>query len=486
MLFNSYEYMFLFLPASVIVYFLLNSRRLTTAATAWLVLASLCFYGWWNVKYIALILFSILFNFGVGMSLRGGALPAENIGQKRFILFFGIAVNVALLGYYKYADFFIASVNALSGWQFGLQKVVLPLGISFFTFTQIAYLVDVHENRAHEYDFLRYALFVTFFPHLLAGPIIHHKEMMPQFSSLKNRVLSFKNLSLGLYLFFIGLFKKVMIADELAPLANFGFDSARALTFIDAWVTSLSYTLQLYFDFSAYTDMALGAALLFNIRLPFNFNSPYSALNIADFWRRWHMTLSRFLRDYVYIPLGGNRKGDAATSRNLMATFLIGGIWHGAGWTFVFWGFLHGTAAVIHRIWERAGVSMPRAVAWLLTFNFVNIAWIFFRAKTWDDAFKVLSGMFGMKGIMLSPAAEKLRFLTDAGVTFGPLLYRSVNRHAVYLIVACFLALALAPNSNTLTQGFRPGWRTAVFTVVISTYALLNMSRVTEFLYFNF
>jgi D-alanyl-lipoteichoic acid acyltransferase DltB (MBOAT superfamily) len=310
--------------------------------------------------------------------------------------------------------------------------------------------------------------------------------MMPQFASLKNRVLNFKNLSLGLYLFFIGLFKKVLIADQLSPLANFGFDTAKALTLVDAWVTSLSYTLQLYFDFSAYTDMALGAALMFNIRLPFNFNSPYSALNITDFWRRWHMTLSRFLRDYIYIPLGGNRKGDGATSRNVLATFLIGGIWHGAGWTFVFWGFLHGTAAVIHRMWERSGVSMPRVLAWLLTFNFVNIAWVFFRANSWDDAFKVLSGMFGMKGVMLSPAAEHVQFLADAGVTFGPLLYRSVDKNAPYLISACFFVLAFAPNSNGMTLDFKPGWRTALFTLIVSTYALLHMSRISEFLYFNF
>ncbi len=299
MLFNSYEFMFLFLPVAVAGYFFLNSRKLTTAATAWLVLASLFFYSWWNVRYLALIIGSVLFNFGAGTALlRQGTAGKRGVLPKT-ILLAGVAGNVALLCYYKYTDFFIQNLNQLTGLGIALQRIVLPLGISFFTFTQIAFLVDAFKGKAREYDLLRYALFVTFFPHLLAGPIIHHTEMMPQFSRLRGRVLDYRNLSFGLYLFFIGLFKKVVIADALAPLATFGFDSAKNLTFLEAWVTSLCYTLQLYFDFSAYTDMALGASRMFNIVLPRNFNSPYKALNIADFWRRWHMTLSRFLRDYI-------------------------------------------------------------------------------------------------------------------------------------------------------------------------------------------
>ncbi len=486
MLFNSYGFILLFLPITLIVYFFLNRNRLTTAATAWLVLASLFFYSYWDVKYLALILGSIVFNFGIGSALRRPRREGGGKGPSRAVLVVGIVGNVGLLGYYKYTDFFIRNLNALTGLDIALQKIVLPLGISFFTFTQIAYLVDVYKGKVKEYDFLRYSLFVTFFPHLLAGPIIHHAEMMPQFADLRKRVLNYRNLSLGLYLFFIGLFKKVIIADELARVATTGFDAMPHLTLIEAWVASLSYTLQLYFDFSAYTDMALGASWMFNIRLPFNFDSPYKAVNIADFWRRWHMTLSRFLRDYIYIPLGGNRQGDVKTYRNLLLTFLVGGIWHGAGWTFVFWGFLHGAATLIHRIWSTLNIRMHRCLAWLLTFLFVNIAWVFFRARTWNDAIKVLAGMFGMEGVKLPRSAEKIAWFKAHGVEFGDLFFKAMDRNIIYYVVVGFLIALLAKNSNQMGDAFKPTRRTAVFVIIISIYALLSMNRVSEFLYFNF
>jgi len=487
MLFNSYEYLFVFLPLTVIIYFLLNRQRYTKAATASLVLASLVFYSWWNVKYLALITCSILVNFGTGSALVNMGKERPDNRSRKYVLLFGVLFNIVLLGYYKYADFFIANLSALSGLQLGLQKVILPLGISFFTFTQIAYLVDTYKDTAREYDFLNYALFVTFFPHLLAGPIIHHKEMMPQFASVRNKVLNYRNLSYGLFLFFIGLFKKIIIADELAPVANAGFDAASSLTFVEAWVTSLSYTFQLYFDFSAYTDMALGAALLFNIRLPFNFNSPYKALDIADFWRRWHMTLSRFLRDYVYIPLGGNRRGTFRTYQNLMATFLIGGLWHGAGWTFVFWGFLHGAGTLVHRLWSRVNVRLPRALAWFITFNFVNVAWIFFRARSWPDAMKVVKGMVGTNGVVLSEGvASKLGFVQEYGVTFGQLFFQYIHHNVWFLIIVLLLVSVYARNSDEMVQKFKPTWKTALFTGTAAIYALLSMNKVTEFLYFNF
>lgn len=487
MLFNSYEYFSIFLPLSVIVYFLLNRWRYTKAGSAWLVLVSLVFYSWWNVKYLALICASILVNFGVGSALTGLGKSKPDARSRKHVLVFGILFNVLLLGYYKYVDFFITNINMLSGLDLTLQKIILPLGISFFTFTQIAYLVDTYKGTAREYDFLNYALFVTFFPHLLAGPIIHHKEMMPQFASIRNKVVNYRNVSHGLFLFCIGLFKKVIIADYLSPIANAGFDAAKTLTFIEAWVASLSYTLQLYFDFSAYTDMALGAALLFNIRLPENFNSPYKAVNIADFWRRWHMTLSRFLRDYIYIPLGGNRMGSFNTYRNLMATFLIGGIWHGAGWTFIFWGFLHGAASVVHRFWSGLNIRMPRWLAWFLTFNFVNIAWVFFRAKTWDDAIKVLSGMAGLNGVMLSERmAAKLGFLQEYGVKFGILFFKYIHHNIWYTVIVLIVIALAARNSDEMAKRFRPGWHTLALVCTLTIYTLLTMNRVSEFLYFNF
>jgi D-alanyl-lipoteichoic acid acyltransferase DltB (MBOAT superfamily) len=379
MLFNSYEFIFAFLPIVFFIYFYLNSKRLVVGAKGFLVFASLFFYSWWNILYLPLILSSMLFNYIMGNSLNKSEDKIKSFSRKS-LLIFGIVANLSLLGYFKYADFFIENFNLALDGSIPLFHLALPLAISFFTFQQIAYLVDSYRKETKEYDFLNYALFVTFFPQLIAGPIVHHKEMMPQFASKWNMVKRYKNIALGLFIFSIGLFKKVVIADTFAVWATAGFDTADTLNLIEAWATSLSYTFQLYFDFSGYTDMAIGIALLFNIKLPINFNSPYKALNIQDFWRRWHITLSRFLRDYVYIPLGGNKKGSFRTYSNLLATFVIGGLWHGAGWTFVFWGFLHGMALVIHRVWSNLGFKMWTWLAWLITFNFVNIAWIFFRA----------------------------------------------------------------------------------------------------------
>jgi D-alanyl-lipoteichoic acid acyltransferase DltB (MBOAT superfamily) len=335
MLFNSYEYIFIFLPITFFIYFYLNSKKLTEASKGFLVFSSLFFYSWWNPIYLPIILLSMLFNYGIGEIFTKDDFVKIN---KKSILIFAILSNLLLLGYFKYMDFFISNINYVTSENIGLYHLALPLGISFFTFQQISYLVDSYKEETKEYDFLNYALFVTFFPQLIAGPIVHHKEMMPQFSNRWNLVKNYKNIALGLFIFSIGLFKKVVIADTFAMWATTGFDTASTLNFLEAWSTSLAYTFQLYFDFSGYTDMAIGSALLFNIKLPINFNSPYKAVNIQDFWRRWHITLSRFLRDYIYIPLGGNRLSRFKTYSNLMITFLLGGLWHGAGWTFIVWG----------------------------------------------------------------------------------------------------------------------------------------------------
>lgn len=486
MLFNSHEYIFLFLPLSLVVYFILNRLRLTIASRTWLVVMSLVFYSWWDVKYLPLILGSMTFNYAIGTVIS--RYDVDQRVRKRGVLIFGIVMNVLLLGYYKYTDFVIMNINWLFGTDIELQRIVLPLGISFFTFTQIAYLVDAYKAKAREYDLLNYALFVTYFPHLLAGPIIHHKEMMPQFESIRNKLLNYKNLAMGIFLFSIGLFKKVVIADKFALWANAGFDQSTHLTMMEAWATSLSYTFQLYFDFSGYTDMALGSSYMFNIRLPINFNSPYKALDIQDFWRRWHMTLSRFLREYIYIPLGGNKYGDNRMYMALMATFLIGGIWHGAGWTFVFWGFLHGAGILIHRIWKKHNLSMPKVLAWIVTFNFVNIAWVFFRAKTWDDAIKVLAGMFGVNGIVLPKNLEKsLGFLANYGVEFGSWM-RNIKNHgdpSFYILFFIFFCLFMK-NSNEALEKFRPDWKHLFFALALAIWALTSMGKISEFLYFNF
>lgn len=498
MLFNSYEFILVFLPVTFFVYFWLNGARLIVAGKAWLVLASLFFYSWWDVTYLPLILVSMLVNYAIGTSLGrkenggdpslfslvGAGVAGGRALPRKAILTAGVAFNLGLLGYFKYADFFVANLNAAGG-NFTLPNIILPLAISFFTFQQIAYLVDSYREETREYDFLNYALFVTFFPQLIAGPIVHHKEMMPQFASKWNLVKRYRNIALGLFIFSMGLFKKVVIADTFAQWATPGFDTAVTLSFFGAWITSLSYTFQLYFDFSGYTDMAIGAALLFNIRLPINFNSPYKATDIQDFWRRWHITLSRFLRDYLYIPLGGNRIGPARTYVNLFATFLLGGLWHGASWMFVIWGALHGAALVIHRFWSRQlGLVMPAILGWFLTFNFINITWVFFRAGDIDDAVKVIGGMFGIYGItMPERVAEQMFFLQRFGIEFGSW----INRDYFSLLSIKYIALALGVcvllgNTNRT----RVSVNELALSIIAFSISFVMLGGESEFLYFNF
>jgi len=487
MLFNSYEFIFLFLPVTFFVYFWLNKKRLTQASKAWLVFASLFFYSWWNIIYLPLILGSILFNFAVGSTISKMNIVQKKRISPKVMLAFGIVSNILLLGYFKYMDFFIANTNMLIGTQWDLMHIILPLGISFFTFTQIAYLVDAYRNEVKEMDYLNYTLFVTFFPHLLAGPILHHKEMMPQFDSIKSKAINYRNIAAGLFLFSIGLFKKVVIADTFAQWANAGFETTQALNLIEAWATSLSYTFQLYFDFSGYTDMALGVALMFNIRLPINFNSPYKARNIQDFWRRWHITLSRFLRDYIYIPLGGNRNGEFKTYANLFTVFLVGGLWHGASWMFIIWGALHGTAIVLHRAWQQMGLKMNSILAWFITFNFINITWIFFRAKDWDAAKNILSAMSA--GNVVFPLGGFFDHYCHLGFfIFSDSWITNINADKYifwYLVLAIGITFFFR-NSHELLQQMKLNTISLVFFIIIFIVSFSHLSGVHEFLYFNF
>jgi len=494
MLFNSYEFIFVFLPLVFAAYYLLNAGKLYRGAQIVLVLASLFFYSWWKVRYLPLILGSVLVNYGLGTILSKEGFNWKI--NRKALMIAGIIFNLSLLGYYKYTDFLIENINLLFAGHIKTMGILLPLGISFFTFQQITYLVDAYRGETREYDFLRYALFVTFFPQLIAGPIVHHKEMMPQFEDRASQNINYAKIATGVFVFVIGLFKKVVIADTFAVWATYGFDTAGQLTFIEAWITSLSYTFQLYFDFSAYSDMAIGAALLFNINLPINFNSPYKAVNVQEFWRRWHMTLSRFLRDYVYIPLGGNRRGECTLYRNLLLTFLIAGLWHGAGWTFVFWGFLHGLALVIHRAWQKVkkrvnlkpDLKPVYILSWLLTFNFVNFSWVFFRAREWSDAVKVLKGMAGLNGFALPNfLAAKLASLGSWGIVFGSWEFgRDAVLHAPVMIVLAFILVLSVKNSMEMKDSFRPDSKAALLAAVLAVAALLSMNRISEFLYFNF
>lgn len=480
MLFNSYLFIFIFLPITLTIYFFLNKKHLLIFAKGWLIAGSLFFYSWWNISYLPILIGSILFNYLLGTSLCDFKSHKKSIITKKLLLILGITVNLGLLGYFKYSNFFIENVNQIFVMDISLLHLALPLGISFFTFTQIAYLVDAYKSEVKEKDYLNYSLFVTFFPHLICGPIIHHKEMMPQFDNLRNKIINYKNLFYGLNLFTIGLFKKVVLADTFAVLANTGFDMAQTLTFIQGWATSLSYSLQLYYDFSGYTDMALGIALMFNIVLPINFNSPYKALSVQDFWRRWHITLSRFLKNYVYIPLGGNRKGELLTYRNLMLTFLLGGLWHGAGWTFIFWGFLHGSALIIERIWKKFNIKLNKYICWFLTFNFINVTWIFFRAKNWKDATKVLSAMTNIGDMQCDRFIYNIQMLNSSRQYY-------LNAVCILIIfISCFYVIISQKNSNDILTFVKPNLRTVIIFAFIFVICLFHLNNTTQFLYFDF
>ncbi len=492
MLFNSQIFLFGFLPVTWVVYFLLNKRRLPLASNAWILFASLFFYGWWDLKYVPLILGSILFNYTVGGLMLAHDEQKKKIVSKQAILAIGLAVNLLFLGWFKYTDFVISNINLVSGTNIPLLKIILPLGISFFTITQIAFLVDVYEGLVEERKLLNYALFVTFFPHLLAGPILHHKEMMPQFDHLRNKVINYKNLYLGICLFFIGLFKKVILADTFAIWSTTGFDQAPSLNFFEAWFTSLSYTFQLYFDFSGYSDMAVGIGWMFNINLPINFNSPYKATSIIDFWRRWHMTLSNFITTYLYTPIV--RSFSRITfGKSMFAIFLamfISGVWHGAGWTFMIWGTLHGAALVINHWWRKLKIKMPAPIAWIITFGFVNMAFVFFRAKDLAAAWKVFEGMLGMNGVMLHSSmgrSEIFGKLSALGVTYGKWLANIGGNDKTYIsILLAIIVVAFAKNSMEIVQSVKPSWKSLVVLVIISCWTIMQLGKVSEFLYFQF
>lgn len=493
MLFYAFEFMYLFLPVAVIGYYLVGGRS-RKAAVKWIVACSLFFYGWWNPVYVIFLAGSILFNYWTGLVLRER--------KSRLMLIFGICVNLGFIGYFKYAGFMVSVFNDVAGRSVVLHDIVLPLGISFFTFQQISWLIDNYAGRiaAKDRGLWEYGQFVMFFPQLIAGPIVHHSEMMPQFHQDANRFVNWRNMAAGLSIFVIGLAKKVVVADMAAPYANTVFSLAKdgqALLFPDAWIGALAYTVQIYFDFSGYADMAIGLALMFNIVLPLNFDSPYKSRSISMFWRRWHMTLGRFLRDYVYIPMGGSRCSRFRSSLNLFITMFICGIWHGAGWTFILWGAVHGLFLMVQRLWSWfSPVRLPGVVATGLTFVCVVFAWVLFRAESLPEAAIVIKSMAGLSGF--GTGGE-----TAAHALAGPDMVR-----AWVVILPALLAAFLLPNSQTLMGNaltiiqpvrtreksgrvltWKPnaGWAGyMVILSLVSLYCLLDQSNVQEFIYFQF
>lgn len=368
-----------------------------------------------------------------------------------------------------------------------LLHILLPLGISFFTFQQLSFVIDSYKRYYLSYDFLDYCLFVTFFPQLIAGPIVLPTEMLPQFEAEENKKINWENMNKGLYIFSIGLAKKVIIADTIANFANAGFDMMNKLNFIEAWLTSISYTLQLYFDFSGYCDMAMGIGLMFNIVLPTNFNSPYKSTNIQEFWKRWHMTLGRFMTNYLYIPLGGNRKGEVKTLRNLFIVFLASGIWHGAGWNFIIWGMLHGICILIHRVWKNSGRKLNKLLGWFVTMNLVNIFWVFFRAETVSDAIKITKGMFDIENlvkIVLNP--RNILDMTEVyRDVMGKITYLG-NKIDILFLLFSFVIIFFPKNSLEKLKNLK---FKIVNSLEINIYfwgGVFLLTRISEFLYFNF
>ena len=525
MLFNSYSFLFIYLPI-VFIGMLVLGRIRPVLAACWLGLASLTFYAVWDARYLLLLLGSIFGNYLAGYLIgcnRNG--PRE--GRARAALWTAIAVNLGVLGYFKYWMFLVITANQALSATLPVPEIILPLGVSFFTFTQIAFLVDVYRGEVVEYSFPQYVLFVTYFPHLIAGPVLHHKQMMPQFADVKTCKIDYTNVAVGLSIFMLGLAKKVLIADYFAEYASRFFDAVRAghdPRFFESWIGALTYAFQLYFDFSGYCDMAIGVSLLFNVRLPLNFNSPYKAVSIIDFWKRWHMTLSSFLRDYLYIPLGGNRQGPWRRYVNLLATMLIGGLWHGAGWTFVAWGGLHGLYLIINHGWRSLSKRLPwsvetrmeRAAGGALTFIAVVVAWVFFRADRFATAWRIVAGMLGKHGVSMPKSLGhqiaaishsmhwKLHKLYKSdGLT--PLMNMSAMAYAM-VGLGCVLVW-FCPNLPQIFSEYRPTWDqwvdnqgavgwihwrpTAPWALAISALFIVCLyymatSRVSEFLYFQF
>ena len=466
MLFNSYHFIFIFLPITLLGYFFFNYIKKVTVGKIWLVLASLYFYTFYSYQNLPILLLSLGLNYLISCFLHR---DLKWISKKQLFLS-GIIFNIGLLSFFKYSGF------------------LLPLGLSFYTLQQIAFLIDSYEGLAEEKKFLDYAVFVSFIPQLVSGPIVHYQQLMPQIENPANKGFNPDRFSLGIFIFCLGLIKKIMISGAFAGWAKIGFDEAPRLDLLAAWKTSLSYTFQLYYDFSGYTDMAIGIGHMFNVKLPQNFNSPFKSKSIIEFWTRWHMTLSQFINTYLFTPMV--RAMPKINFRNTMiATFLamfIAGIWHGAGMTFVIYGILHGLALVVNHMWKKRKKKLPPFLAWLLTFNFVNMAFVIFRAHSLQDAGKIFKGMIGLSGIVIPKLGIRtVGPLKDFGIELGSYLYPD-DYFFIAMIVGSFYVIHKMKNSGEWEKSFTPSSKLAVVCGVAFVICLFGMNQMTEFIYFNF
>ncbi len=490
MLFNSYYFIFLFLPIALTGYYILNYVNLYRASNIFLIGMSLWFYGYFNPSYLLIICCSIIVNFLLAKAMEYFSAETENAAAKKGILVFGICANIAVIFYFKYFNFFLENMNALFGQSFELKNILLPLGISFFTFQQLSYLIDSYRGETKGYSFDEYALFVSFFPQLIAGPIVLHNETIPQFRKAENRRINYENFARGMYIFALGLFKKVIIADTFGKAVDYGFLVVPTLNTLEAFLVSLCYTFQLFFDFSGYCDMAIGISGMFNIKLPGNFNSPYKATSITDFWDRWHMSLTRFLRTYIYFPLGGSRKGKLRTYVNIMIVFLISGIWHGANWTFILWGVLHGILNCLNRIFQKPWSKLCKPFRWLVTFLTVDGLWILFRADNIATAKSYLRQLLALTGFSIREELtgcfrlEEFAFLEEK---ISVLQYLPSHITGFYLwlfLLVSFIAVLFFKNSGELE--FKPTAGRSLITVLCMLWSVLSLAGISAFLYFNF
>ena len=467
MLFNSYIFILVFLPIVIALYFGANRFQKFTLGKWILITSSLLFLGYYSFECVIALIISIAINF-----LMNKLIKNCNGKSKKVLLTIGIVMNVMFLGFFKYANFITGSI-------------VMPLGISFYTFQQIAYMVDSYRGEVGTCSFTDYLLFVSYFPKLIQGPIAYHDELLPQFRDEKKKYLDFNNFSRGIALFAQGLCKKVLLADNFGKIVDYGYSSIINLNSFEAILVILGYTLQLYFDFSGYCDMAMGVSNMLNIELPWNFNSPYKAKNISDFWKSWHMTLTRFLTKYIYIPLGGNRKGVLRTYVNILIVYLVSGLWHGAGYTFIVWGLLHGVATVLYRMFKKTYDKIPSFIQWGMTFLFINVSWILFRAPSVTDALRIMKQVF-VGGWQFKISAELDEMLVWSTLISILTKFLSLEMVVFGAVMIAVLSCVFLKNGVERIKNFKPNFKWLAVTYVLLVIGVLSLSGVSSFLYTNF
>lgn len=484
MLFNSYIFILAFLPLCLLGYFTINHFKQYRLAQLFLLGMSLLFYGYYNPWYLIIILFSILVNFGACQLMEG----SNNVAVSKLVCIVAVCINIGILMYFKYMDFFIDSINVLFKKDIPLLNIALPLGISFFTFQQISFVVDAMKGQAKGYNFLEYACFVTYFPQLVAGPIVTHDELIPQFEDEKKKHVDYENLAKGIYIFCIGLGKKVLIADIFGNAVNSGYLWLEELDAGNTMLIMLFYTLQIYFDFSGYCDMAMGMARMMNIELPLNFNAPYKSLSIQEFWDRWHMTLTRFFTKYVYIPLGGNRKGKFRTYINILIVFFLSGFWHGAGVAFILWGVGHGILSILNRIFKNAYEKLPKAIRWFMTFLAVNLLWVLFRAESIRTALRAYRNMLSLRFGPIRPELTEAFQITGVYDIFEkvePLANLPWLFMVIFIVVAMLMILCTKTAYEKMLS-LKPSVWNLLAVIIILVWSVFSLTGMSTFLYFNF